>query len=251
MVRFLPCLPGNRRMSESGPEAVAERNHAGPSVIRDLHSMSESGPETVAERNHAGPSVIRDLHSMNESSETRVYGIRHHGPGSARSLRSALEEFRPDMVLIEGPADADQLVPHIAADTMEPPVALLGYVADEPARAAFWPYAVFSPEWQALRYAVGNGIPVRFCDLPASVALAVEDSGGGRDALAELAAAGGYDDAERWWDAVVESSTDAGTFPAITEAMAALRDTARTELPSDVPATGCPDRAVDPTAPRD
>ncbi|MFD4402755.1 DUF5682 family protein [Nocardia sp. NPDC058499] len=178
--------------------------------------MSESGPE--------------------EPGETRVYGIRHHGPGSARSLRSALEEFRPDMVLIEGPADADPLVPHIAADAMEPPVALLGYVADEPARAAFWPYAVFSPEWQALRYAVGNGIAVRFCDLPASAALAVEDSGGGRDALAELAAAGGYDDAERWWDAVVESSTDAGTFPAITEAMAALRDHARTELPSDVPA---------------
>ncbi|MBF6350801.1 hypothetical protein IU448_17515 [Nocardia flavorosea] len=163
---------------------------------------------------------------MSESGETRVYGMRHHGPGSARSLRSALEEFRPDIVLIEGPADADPLARHIAADMMEPPVALLGYVADEPARAAFWPYAVFSPEWQALRYAVGNGIPVRFCDLPASVALAVDDRPGGRDALAELAAAGGYDDAERWWDAVVESSTDAATFPAITEAMAALRETA-------------------------
>lgn len=218
-------------MSESGPEAVAERNHAGPSVIHNPHSMSEAGRE--------------------EPDETRVYGIRHHGPGSARSLRSALEEFRPDMVLIEGPADADPLVPHIAADTMEPPVALLGYVADEPARAAFWPYAVFSPEWQALRYAVGNGIPVRFCDLPAATALAVDDRAAGRDALAELAKAGGYDDAERWWDAVVESSTDAGTFPAITEAMAALRDTARTELPPDVPAAGFPDRAVDPTAPRD
>ncbi|MFI1463379.1 DUF5682 family protein [Nocardia carnea] len=195
--------------------------------------MSESGPEAEA--------------SVSESSETRVYGIRHHGPGSARSLRSALEEFRPDMVLIEGPADADPLVPHIAADTMEPPVALLGYVADEPARAAFWPYAVFSPEWQALRYAVGNGVPVRFCDLPAAIALAVEDRGGGRDALAELAAAGGYDDAERWWDAVVESSTDAGTFPAITEAMAALRDTALTEPPSDISGAE-PSKAADESA---
>ncbi|MGI5216507.1 DUF5682 family protein [Nocardia sp. CA-290969] len=167
--------------------------------------------------------------------ETRVYGIRHHGPGSARSLRLALEEFRPDMVLIEGPADADPLVTHVAADTMAPPVALLGYVADEPARAAFWPYAEFSPEWQALRYAVGNGIPVRFCDLPASTVLAADDTGGGRDALAELAAAGGYDDAERWWDAVVESSTDAGTFPAITEAMAALRETAVMAPLSDDP----------------
>ncbi|WP_280396562.1 DUF5682 family protein [Nocardia carnea] len=181
--------------------------------------------------------------------ETRIYGIRHHGPGSARSLRLALAEFRPDMVLIEGPADADPLVTHIAADTMAPPVALLGYVADEPARAAFWPYAEFSPEWQALRYAVGNGVPVRFCDLPAATALALDDTGGGRDALAELAAAGGYDDAERWWDAVVESSTDAGTFPAITEAMAALRETAVTAPPSDTPArpaTVHPDQAPGP-----
>ncbi|WP_327149933.1 DUF5682 family protein [Nocardia sp. NBC_01329] len=160
---------------------------------------------------------------------TRVYGIRHHGPGSARSLRLALEEFRPDTVLIEGPADADPLVIHTAAASMAPPVALLGYVSDEPARAAFWPYAVFSPEWQALRYAVENDVPVRFCDLPAAQVLAVDDRSGGRDALAELASAGGYDDAERWWDAVVESSSDTGTFAAITEAMAALRETALIE----------------------
>ncbi|MEU1986275.1 DUF5682 family protein [Nocardia sp. NPDC019395] len=181
--------------------------------------MSESGPE---------------------AGETRVYGIRHHGPGSARSLRLALEEFQPDMVLIEGPADADPLVVHTAAETMAPPVALLGYVADEPARAAFWPYAVFSPEWQALRYAVENNVPVRFCDLPAATVLAVEDKGGGRDALAELAAAGGYDDAERWWDAVVESSTDTDTFAAITEAMAALRETAVVE-----PLSGDTGKSVD------
>lgn len=160
---------------------------------------------------------------------TRIYGIRHHGPGSARSLRLALEEFRPDTVLIEGPADADPLVVHTAAETMTPPVALLGYVADEPARAAFWPYAVFSPEWQALRYAVDNDVPVRFCDLPATQVLAMDDDGRGGDPLGELAAAGGYDDPERWWDAVVESTSDTGTFAAITEAMAALRESAVVE----------------------
>ncbi|MGW6336796.1 DUF5682 family protein [Nocardia rhamnosiphila] len=181
-----------------------------------------------------------------ESGETRVFGIRHHGPGSARSLRLALAEFRPDTILIEGPADADPLVIHTAAASMAPPVALLGYVSDEPARAAFWPYAVFSPEWQALRYAVANEVPVRFCDLPAAQVLAVDDRTGGRDALAELAAAGGYDDAERWWDAVVESTSDIGTFEAITEAMAALRETAIIEPetePGDGP-TGVPESAL-------
>ena len=36
----------------------------------------------------------------------RLFGIRHHGPGCARSVRAALEAWRPDAVLVEGPADA-------------------------------------------------------------------------------------------------------------------------------------------------
>ncbi|WP_280491639.1 DUF5682 family protein [Nocardia asiatica] len=161
---------------------------------------------------------------------TRVFGIRHHGPGSARSLRLALAAFRPDLILIEGPSDADPLVSYVAAEGMTPPVALLAYVPDAPAKAAFWPYAVFSPEWQALRYAVDNDVPARFCDLPASVTLATEDEPGDRfDPLAALAEAGGYDDAERWWDAVVESVPDADAFDAITDAMGALRESAERE----------------------
>ncbi|WP_433576453.1 DUF5682 family protein [Nocardia brasiliensis] len=165
---------------------------------------------------------------------TRVFGIRHHGPGSARSLRSALTEFRPDTILIEGPADADPLVGYVAAAGMAPPVALLAYVPDAPAKAAFWPYAVFSPEWQALSYAAEHQVPVRFCDLPATAVLAAEDEPGERfDPLTALATAGGYDDAERWWDAVVESAPDADAFDAITEAMGALREAAdRAEAPA-------------------
>ncbi|MEV0030812.1 DUF5682 family protein [Nocardia sp. NPDC050793] len=157
---------------------------------------------------------------------TRVFGIRHHGSGSARSLRLALEDFRPDTILIEGPADADPLTGFVTAEGMTPPVALLAYVPDQPARAAFWPYALFSPEWQALRYAAEHEVPVRFCDLPGSVVLAAEaEPGDTVDPLAHLASAAGYDDAERWWDAVVESSTDIDVFDALTEAMAALRET--------------------------
>ena len=92
-----------------------------------------------------------------------VYGVRHHGPGSARSLRAALIEQRPDVVLIEGPPEADGLVTLAAEEEMQPPVALLGYVPAEPKIAAFWPFAVFSPEWQAIGYAHAAGIPVRFC----------------------------------------------------------------------------------------
>ncbi|MGW4530872.1 DUF5682 family protein [Nocardia sp. NPDC004340] len=189
--------------------------------------------ETVASTTAAGPA------------ETRVFGIRHHGPGSARSLALALARFRPDAILIEGPSDADPLVGYVAAEGMSPPVALLAYQPDSPAKAAFWPFATFSPEWVALRYAAEHGVSAGFCDLPASICLAVEDEPGDRtDPLGILASAAGYDDAERWWDAIVESASDADIFPAVNEAMAALREHAE-DLPevseesdSVVPAEG-------------
>src|SRR3546814_2337386 len=95
-----------------------------------------------------------------------------------------------------------------ASDSMEPPIALLAYATGEPSKAAFWPFAVFSPEWQALQWAAKNGVQARFCDLPAFNVLADQGIRTVRegDPLSELAAAAGFDDTERWWDSVIESS---------------------------------------------
>ena len=103
-----------------------------------------------------------------------VFGIRHHGPGCARSLRTALEELQPDCLLVEGPPDAQAALPLLMSEQMEPPVALLLYVPDHPNHAVFYPFTHFSPEWQALRHALGRGIPVRFMDLPQAIQLARE-----------------------------------------------------------------------------
>ncbi len=107
-----------------------------------------------------------------------LFGIRHHGPGSARSLQGALEALGPDCVLIEGPPDADELIPLAAEAGMAPPVALLVYQADAPRRAAFYPFAAFSPEWVAMRHGLAAGVPVRFMDLPQAVQLAPEAPAG-------------------------------------------------------------------------
>ncbi len=96
----------------------------------------------------------------------RYYGIRHHGPGSARAVVQELDRQQPDILLVEGPPEADDLVRWVGDRGLEPPVALLGYATDDPRRAAFWPFAVFSPEWQAIRWAVERDVPVRFFDLP-------------------------------------------------------------------------------------
>jgi hypothetical protein len=174
---------------------------------------------------------------MTSTASTAVYGIRHHGPGSARSVRAALAGQRPDVVLIEGPPEADDLVALAANPDMRPPVALLGYVPGEPRQAAFWPFAVFSPEWQAITYALDAGIPVRFCDLPAAHQLALKAArqvDGGQedgeqpprrraDPVSELAAAAGYDDPERWWEDVVEHVPGPAVFDALAEAISLLR----------------------------
>jgi hypothetical protein len=156
----------------------------------------------------------------------RLFGVRHHGPGSARSLRDALAELGPDIVLIEGPPEADGLVALAGDPQMRPPVALLGYVPGQAKTAAFWPFAVFSPEWQAIRYALGAGAPVRFCDLPAAhlLAMAGREAEGRGDPIGDLALAAGYDDPERWWEDVIEHVPGPSSiFGAIADAIGILR----------------------------
>ncbi|MET8075059.1 DUF5682 family protein [Streptomyces sp. NPDC005303] len=101
-----------------------------------------------------------------------LLGVRHHGPGSARAVRAALDAARPRVVLIEGPPEADALIPLAAEEDMRPPVALLAHAVDEPGRSAFWPLAEFSPEWVAIRWALEHEVPARFIDLPTTHTLA-------------------------------------------------------------------------------
>ena len=172
----------------------------------------------------------------------RVLGIRHHGPGSARALVAALEAYRPDCVLIEGPADADGLI-EWAGRGLEPPVALLAWDSTDPSEASFWPMAVFSPEWQALSWAAAHGAQARFMDLPAAAVLATRKAERERarsegtdaeargtaqpvrtDPIAELARLAGYEDPEAWWEDVVELRMEGEPFDALTEAIGLLRE---------------------------
>lgn len=183
-----------------------------------------------------------------------IYGVRHHGPGCARSIVEAFAAAPPAAVLIEGPPDADELIAAAALEGMAPPVALLIHRADDAKQAVFYPFAEFSPEWQALRWALAHGVPVKFMDFPwqhrfalreeaarAVNPAAPEDAGPSRaptpveatpkvddairhDPLRVLAEADGYRDSERWWnDRVEERGDPAGMFAAILEAMTAVR----------------------------
>lgn len=99
-------------------------------------------------------------------SQVHYFGIRHHGPGCARSLLHAFDALQPDCVLVEGPPEAEAVLAALVSEQMQPPVALLSYCPDEPQRAVYHPFAVFSPEWQALRWALLRQVPASFIDLP-------------------------------------------------------------------------------------
>ncbi|TQM64987.1 DUF5682 family protein [Humibacillus xanthopallidus] len=160
-----------------------------------------------------------------------VLGVRHHGPGSARSVARALDELRPDAVVIEGPPELDALITLASDPDLVPPVAGLVYAVDEPRRAAFYPFAAFSPEWVALRWSLEHGVDVRFADLPATHHLADDPDDGPRrrgprvDPISALASAAGYDDPERWWEDAVEHrrTSSLAHFAHLREAMEGVR----------------------------
>ena len=185
------------------------------------------------------------------SDAIHLFGIRHHGPGCARSLLQALQALQPDCLLIEGPADAEAILPFVLHEELQPPVALLLHAEDDPRQASFYPFAEFSPEWQALRFARERGIETRFIDLPAAHQFALEqawreedaaaapeaaaatpesDAGLSGDPLGWLGQAAGYADGEAWWNHMVEERCDGQQlFAAIAEAMQALREQAPAE----------------------
>lgn len=105
-----------------------------------------------------------------------ILGIRHHGPGSAKNVLSFLEKLQPDVILVEGPPEADTLLQWVINKDIKPPVALLVYQPENPQQALFYPFAEFSPEWQAIRYAKEQNIHVRFMDLPVANYLALQNA---------------------------------------------------------------------------
>jgi hypothetical protein len=78
----------------------------------------------------------------------------------------ALEKLKPDAVLIEGPPDAADVLEFASKEGMNPPVALLVYEPEAPSNACYYPFAKFSPEWQAIRWGQKKGVKVWFIDLP-------------------------------------------------------------------------------------
>lgn len=90
-------------------------------------------------------------------------GIRHHGPGSAYRVRQTLERVQPDIVLLEAPEEANhELLLWISK--LEPPVSMLFY-QEGSGKSVIYPFAKYSPEWQAMLWASQNHKTIHCIDM--------------------------------------------------------------------------------------
>ncbi len=102
------------------------------------------------------------------------FPIRHHSPVCSFHLKKAVETYAPDCILVEGPINAETLIPVLASPDTEAPVALyyfykdaLGLLSEEKEDyRCYYPFLDASPELVALREAAARGIPGHFIDLP-------------------------------------------------------------------------------------
>ncbi|MDX2919509.1 vWA domain-containing protein [Streptomyces sp. NE06-03C] len=102
-----------------------------------------------------------------------LIGVRHHAPSLAAALPALLDAADPDVLLVELPAEFQTWLGWLAHEETEAPVALAAVPAAGPGAGpadgrgpAFYPFADFSPELVALRWAARSGVPAVACDLP-------------------------------------------------------------------------------------
>ncbi|MFE5083688.1 vWA domain-containing protein [Streptomyces mirabilis] len=150
------------------------------------------------------------LEALAECREPFLIGVRHHSPALAAAVPGMLSAAAPEVLLIELPEEFAPWLEHLGDPATVPPVALAG--SREHGGVVFLPFAEFSPELAAIRWAREAGVPVVAFDLPLAARDAEErarevaeepgagQAGGvrGRLAAALRARAGGRTEDDLW-----------------------------------------------------
>ncbi len=186
--------------------------------------------------------------------EINILGIRHHGVGSAINTAQRLKEIQPDLILVEGPMELMESIEAIDLKRFKPPLAILTYNPDNLKQSAFYPFAEYSPEWQAFIFAQANNIKLLTADLPLQYSYGIEAAEQEKKAqsleaeevegneenqevekfplpvhprpLEAIAQADGYTSADLWWEHYFEQKqlvSAAEHFEAVLSVMTALR----------------------------
>lgn len=141
------------------------------------------------------------------------YGIRHLSPAGAFHLLKLLDEVNPDIVLIEGPCDFNEYMEPMRRKDTKPPFAVMAYTESLPIETVLYPFAEYSPEYQAVLWAGEHKKECRFIDLPSSVFLAFYR----RQHMAELEAAKGRNAEAESADNVPEEKVRKSVYESLDE----------------------------------
>ncbi|MFJ6540402.1 DUF5682 family protein [Streptomyces sp. NPDC091385] len=131
---------------------------------------------------HASPEAA--VAALTDPAAPYLIGVRHHAPSLAAAVPALLDAAKPDVLLVELPAELEEWLPWLAHEETRAPVALAAAPVGAGVGAglagggigpAFYPFADFSPELAAVRWAARHGVPALTCDLP------LTDRGGARE----------------------------------------------------------------------
>lgn len=145
------------------------------------------------------------LRELTECERPFLIGVRHHSAALARVVPELLERFRPEVVLIELPPEFSPWLEWLAHPETQAPVALSACLNDGQ-QISFLPFADFSPELAAIRWAAKHKIPVAAIDSPlASRAERSSNTGPPRGILALMTRRLECRDSGELWERLVES----------------------------------------------
>jgi hypothetical protein len=100
-----------------------------------------------------------------KNEELFFFPVRHHSLVSSKFVKSAIQEFKPDIILIEGPSDGDHLIENIAKSKM--PVSIYGNIDNKEIKVGVnFPFFNTSPEYVAIELGFKKQIETKFIDLP-------------------------------------------------------------------------------------
>lgn len=142
-----------------------------------------------------------------------IFGVRHLSPTASFDLLRLLNELKPDYVLVEGPSDADDFISFIVSKETKAPLALLAYTVESPVRSILYPFAEYSPEYVALKWASENNARAHFIDLEASQFLSMqEDHSEELFDHESLSKSEGFSDYDTWWEQTFEANINPDAF---------------------------------------
>jgi len=82
-------------------------------------------------------------------------------------------------------SDTEGLIKDIVRKETQPPIAILAYTDTVPVRTIIYPFADYSPEYQALAWAKENKVRAEFIDLPSDVFLALDNVSPAREEVGD------------------------------------------------------------------